>query len=241
MEASAPERPAWMPPIEARPDGSELPRPSGKRRLSPVAIAGVLLVLLMVAGIAGLRVAAHADASAPEAVARSFVDARARGDAAAACRQLTVPARRDMVAKLRGVEPTAASASDCERFVLTTSERSVFTDPALPQFQGRGMDVRYFPNREGAVIRAHGMPGEPFLEARLVAGGWKLDGLASERASFIAGCTDHGGRRPLCLCVFDRLAERGEASQEEFRSRGRELVYGAAQGCPGYPGTSQQK
>jgi hypothetical protein len=239
MDASAPGRPSWLPPIEARPDGTELPSPGG-RRLSPVAMAGVLLVALMLAGVVAARASQHGGSS-PDAVARHFIEARASGDAATACRQLTVRARRDMVALLRGIEPTAASAGDCERFVLTTSERSIFTDPALPQFRGRDMEVRVFANREGAVIRAQGLGNEPFLEALPVAGGWKLDGLASERASFIAGCTDHGARKRYCSCTFDRLAQRGEAKLENLGAADEQRLVAAAHTCVRYAGRSQPK
>jgi hypothetical protein len=71
--------------------------------------------------------------------------------------------------------------------------------------------------------------------------GWKHDGQASERAGFLAGCSDRGGVKAVCACVFDRLAQRGTASQEEFSRRGRELVAEAAPGCRGYSGRSQPK
>jgi hypothetical protein len=240
MEASAPERPAWLPPLEARPDGTASLAPGRRRRLSPVAVAGGLLVVLMLAGVVAARAGGEGGNSA-EAVARRFIDARASGDATTACRQLTVRARRDMVALVRGIEPPAASARDCERFVLTTSERSIFTDPALTQFRGRDMDVRIFPNREGAVIRAEGLGREPFLEARPVAGGWRLDGLASERASFILGCTDHGAAKRYCSCTFDRLAQRGEAKLENLRAADEQRVVAAARTCVRYAGRSQPK
>jgi hypothetical protein len=219
----------WLPPIEARPDGTGL-APAPRRRLTAVTVAGLALVALTIAGVVTLRAVASGNGSSPEGVARKFVEARANGDAVAACRQLTVRARRDMVALLNGIEKTRASAGDCERFVLGTSERSEFTDPALPQFRGRDMEVRVFPNREGAVIRAAGLGNEPFLEAVPVRGGWKLDGLGSERASFILGCTDHGGRRSYCACTFERLAQRGTAK-----------VASAGRSCSRYAGRSQPK
>jgi hypothetical protein len=228
----------WLPPIEARPEGTVMAAP--RRRLTEVRIACLALVALMIVGVVALR--AHAARGhTPQAVARAFVDAHASGDAAAACRQLTVRARRDMVALVRGIEKTEASASDCERYVLTTSERSIFTDPALRQFRGRDMAVRVFANREGAVIRAKGLGEEPFLEAVPVRGGWKLDGLGAERASFLAGCTDHGGVRAACACMFARLAQRGVASSDEFGRRGPELVAEAAPACARYSARSQPK
>jgi hypothetical protein len=171
MEARAPARTAWLPPIEARPDGT--PLPERRRFLTPLALAGIALLVMLVAGIVVLR--GPAAATTPATVARKFVDARAGGDAATACRQLTLRARRELVAELTGVNPATASARDCERYVLSSSESSEFTNPALPEFRGRKMVVSYYPSREAAMVHAQGLGDDPVLEARAVGGTWKLD------------------------------------------------------------------
>jgi hypothetical protein len=177
MEASSPARSAWLPPIEARPDGT--PLPERRRLLTPLAVAGIALLVMLVAGIVVLR--GPAATTTPATVARKFVDARAGGDAATACRQLTLRARRELVAELTGVDPASASARDCERFVLSSSESSEFTNPALPEFRGRKMEVSYFPGGRAALVQAEGLGNDPSLEARAVDGGWKLDYSATSQ------------------------------------------------------------
>ena len=79
--------------------------------------------------------------------------------------------------------------------VLLSSERSEFTDPALPEFRGTGLDVRHLPVPEGrryATVRPAGREG-PVLELRQVRGQWKLDGLAAERVSFVAAAWTRAG------------------------------------------------
>ena len=44
----------------------------------------------------------------------------------------------------------------------------------------------------------------------------ELDGLAVERVSFLLGCTDQGAGRAYCGCLFDKLADQGQASTREM-------------------------
>jgi hypothetical protein len=208
-----------MPPLEAREFGGEV---AGGRGMSPLARwligAALAVVALFVIG----RVIAVAEGprlDTPESVAREFVEARADGDASRACDLLTVRAQRDMAALIRGVEPPAASASECERYVLDASERSQFTDPALPSLREGQLRTLNYPGKEGREYAKVELVGEsgPFLELRRIRGEWKLDGLAAERVSFIAGCTDKGAPRRYCGCMFDTLADQGRASSEDFR------------------------
>ena len=216
---------SWMPPLEARELGAGIDA-GGRYKLSPLSrwlIGAALAVTAIVVIGRVIAVAEGPREGSPESVASGFVEARIKGDAAGACDRLTPRARRDMVALVRGIEPTAASAADCERFILTSSESSQFTDPALPRFSGRELRVLHYPGADGmgyAKVEADGIPGA-VLELRLVGGKWKLDGLAAERVSFMAGCTDKGAPRAYCGCLFDRLAGQGHASNEEFAALSR--------------------
>jgi hypothetical protein len=211
----------WLPPVEARPLGTGGVAVAGWRRRSPVKAAAIgtaaaVVALLIIGWLISLAEGEH-DGSL-EGVVHEFVDARAAGDAARACDQLTERAQRDMVALVRGVDQPEASAADCERIVLLASERSEFTDPALPEFRDRSLSVRHFPGADGrryATVTPAGRE-DPFLELREVHGEWKLDGLAAERVSFVAGCVDKGAPRGYCGCVFDRLAADGRASQRDL-------------------------
>ena len=214
-----------MPPLEARELGGEAAAGRGQgmaplwRWLLAAALAVVALVVIgrVIAVDEGPR------EGTPESVAREFVEARADGDASRACDQLTPRAQRDMVALVRGVEAPAASAADCERYVLGRSERSQFTDPALPRLREGGLRVLHYPGPEGrnyAKVEPEG-GGDLFLELRLMRGEWKLDGLAAERVSYIAGCTDRGAPRRYCGCTFDRLADQGRASSRDFEEMSR--------------------
>jgi len=210
----------WMPPLEARELGAG-ERAGGRYKLSPLArwlIAAAIGAIALLAIGRVIAVAEGPPANTPDAVAQAFLDARADGDGDRACAQLTPRAQRDMVALVRGVEPPAASASDCQRYVLRSSERSQFTDPALPKLRDRGLRVLHYPGPDGkryAKIEPEGGT-DPFLELRRVAGEWKLDGLAVERVSFMLGCTDQGAARAYCGCLFDKLADRGHASNREM-------------------------
>jgi hypothetical protein len=134
------------------------------------------------------------------------------------------------VALVRGVDAPQGDAAACPRYVLMSSERSEFTDPALPQFRDHELRELRWPGAQGrrfAEVRADGVSGAT-LELRLVGGGWKLDGLAAERVSFMAGCTDKGAPGRYCGCLFDRLADEGHASDEEFVALRRAMRAGAA-------------
>jgi hypothetical protein len=211
----------WLPPFEAR----ELDT-GGRYRLSTLGrvliLVGAAVLALVVIG----RVISLAEGpreGSPESLAKAFVDARAKGDADAACDMLAPRVQRDMVALMRGVDAPDASAADCPRYVLRSSERSQFTDPALPSFRERRLRVLRWPGAEGrryAEVKAEGVAGA-LLETRLVDGEWKLDGLAAERVGFMAGCTDKGSTRAYCGCAFDRLADVGRASSQDLAEMSR--------------------
>lgn len=211
----------WQPPLEARELGSGAPTAVRPGKRSPFGVALIVvavgvLALLVIGKVISLAEGSREDPL--EGVVRGFVDARAAGEGGRACNALTERAQRDMVALVRGVEPTQASASDCERYVLLSSERSQFTDPALPAFRDRDLNVKHFPGADGrryATVRPRGL-ADPVLELRKVRGAWKLDGLAAERVSFIMGCTDSGAARAYCACAFDALAEAGRATSDDL-------------------------
>lgn len=214
-----------MPPLEARElgGGSSAGPGQGMELLRRWLIGAALAVVALVVVGRVIAVAEGPRQSTPESVARAFVDARAEGDAARACDQLTPRAQRDMVALVRGVEAPAVSAADCERYVLASSERSQFTDPALPRLREGRLRVLHYPGPDGRLYaKVEPEAGDdPFLELRLVRGEWRLDGLAAERVSYIARCTDRGAPRRYCGCTFDRLADQGRASSRDFEEMSR--------------------
>lgn len=222
----------WGPPLEARELGSGAPAALGSGKRSPLVVALIVVVVGVLALLVIGKLISMAEGSPEdplEGVVHGFVDARAAGDGGRACDALTERAQRDMVALVRGVEPAQASANDCERYVLMSSERSQFTDPALPAFRDHELSVKVFPRAEGrryATVRPRGL-ADPVLELRKVRGAWKLDGLAAERISFIMGCTDSGSARAYCGCTFDALAEAGHASSDDLNEMTRAAQSGA--------------
>jgi len=220
----------WMPPMEARELGAETG--GGRNGLSTLSrgliAAAIAIVALLVIGRA-ITVAEGPRTDTAESVARAFVEARADGDAERACSLLTARAQRDMVALVRGLEMTQASAADCRQVVLQPSERSQFTDPELGRLRGAGLRTLNWPRAEGksyAKVERMDESG-PFLELRKIGGEWRLDGLAAERVSYIAGCTDKSAPRRYCACTFDRLADQGHASSEEMVAMSRSAEAGS--------------
>lgn len=218
----------WMPPLEARELGAGAGAKTRSTLWRGLIAAAVAIVALVVAGRA-ITLAEGPRTDTAESVARAFVDARADGDAELACSLLTARAQRDMVALVRGLEPTRASAADCRQVVLRSSERSLFTDPELGRLRGTGLRTLNWPGAQGrsyAKVERTDEDG-PFLELRKVRGEWKLDGLAAERVSYVAGCTAKGAPRRYCACTFDRLADQGHASQQEMMAMSRSAAAGS--------------
>lgn len=137
-----------------------------------------------------------------------YLAARADGDAAAACRELSAGQRFELVARVTG-DWKRAPARDCTRHVLRTSERSTAVRPGLRLFT-RGKLLARWGNGNAMLVHPANRPDD-FLELIFEGGRWRIDGQAAEKGSFVHyHCLEWGyGPASRCGCVYESLRRDG--------------------------------
>lgn len=153
-------------------------------------------------------------------VVKTYVEARAAGDARKACAQLSKGQQYELVARVTG-DFRSASPDKCEKFVLEPSSRSTAVRPELVRFLSAVLYKR--PGKAGSVTVGP-VDSREFLELINEGGTWKIDGQAAEKESFVRyHCPGMGYDRSVCACIYEELRRadsvpyHSHTSQSAFR------------------------
>jgi hypothetical protein len=179
-----------------------------------------LFAVLLLAGLA-VELAPRDEVDPAERVVMSYVKARRADDAAKACEQLSLPERRELVARISRTPPSQSSDRECEQHVLAASRWSELTRPALARFRVAGAEAKKF----APDVRLVTPPGFdlPILEVWKSDGQWRIDSQAAERSTFVRFCKPEGATTSECECVFDR-ARSGDPRVLDRRNGVMDLI-----------------
>lgn len=194
------------PPPRQRHDPAERARQRARNRhWIGLSVLGILLAIIGFVAISVLRKVD--EAGDVRDVVKTYIDARADGDAEKACAQLTSGQQRELVSRVSETPLSSAPPADCVTYVLKVSPNSQYTRANLSYFEDRDVRVELAKEENYARAVPEGLDG-PNLWAWKRDGEWHLDGTSSIGAGFVAGCSDRGKSKSYCFCLFDELRDR---------------------------------
>ena len=140
-------------------------------------------------------------------VASRYLQARERGDAASACRQLSAGAWHDVLGESKTGRAGHATIADCRRVILDSVQGSPYRTPLLSEYHSQGwrMSVRV----DGAAAAIWPGGGGPRLMFTRTGGTWKLDELAYTEQFFLRHRCSPGNTADACRCMLASLREHG--------------------------------